>query len=484
MSARERGSELAFVHMFDYDERMSSVAVLEPTASVVAEGARRTLLARLAWLHRHIDRIADAAETEGALIGATEVAEVERAIRRLEGVKLGLVARADREQAHRRHGATSTSAWLADLTRSGGASASAQVSLAAALDGGLDATRSALGAGEVSAQSAAIIAQAMRDLPEDLTAQDRLSVESALVRDARRLDPAKLRRRATLALADAHRSATEAAAHQEQLLVDQERRAYQCATISLYDRGDGTTKGEFVVPTGAAHALKKMLDAMTAPRRARRFTELNTEDTIAGELLGESAMAPGGRNDDWAALSWAERKGRAFTEILEHLPTDQLTGKVATTVIVTMTLEQVEAAAALATGAATPGVGAVTSDTGHQLSTSAARRLACNAGILPAVLGGASLPLDLGRQERLFSEAQRVALATRYTECAARGCDRPYAWTELHHDPPWSKGGPTDLDHAVPLCGAHHRLVHDPAFAHEVAHVEGALKEVRFTMRT
>lgn len=464
--------------------RMSNVAVLEPTASVVAEGPRRTLLARLAWLHRQIDRIADAVGTEAGLIGAGEVAEVERAIRRLEGVKLGLVARADREQAHRRHGATSTSAWLADLTRSGGASASAQVSLAAALDSGLDATRSALSAGEVSARSAAIIAQAMHDLPDDLTAQDRLSVESALVRDARRLDPAKLRRRATLALADAQRSAAEAAAHQERVLLDQERRAYQCASITFHDRGDGTTRGEFVVPTGAAHVLKKVLEAMTAPRRARRFTQESAEGSVADQLLDESATAPGGRNDDWAALSWAERKGRAFAEILEHLPTDRLTGRVAATVVVTMTLEQVEAAAALARESGVPSVGAVACDTGHQLSTSAARRLACNAGILPAVLGGASLPLDLGRQERLFSEAQRVVLATRYTECAALGCDRPYAWTELHHDPPWSRGGPTDLAHAIPLCGAHHRMVHDPAFAHEVAHVEGALKEVRFTMRT
>lgn len=462
---------------------MSSVAVLEPTAGAVAEGARRILLGRVAWLHRQIDRIADAVATESGLIGAGEVAEVERAIRRLEGVKLGLIARADREEAHRRHGATSTSAWLDGLTHAGGASASAQVALATALDGGLEATRSALGAGEVSARSASIIVQAMRELPADLTGRDRGRVEAALVRDARRLDPAKLRRRATLALADAQRSAAEAAAHQEQLLVDQERRAYQCATITLYDRGDGTTKGEFVVPTGAAHALKKVLEAMTAPRRARRFTQESAEDTIVAELLGESATAPGGRNDDWAALSWAEREGRAFTEILEHLPTDRLTGRVAATVVVTMTLEQVEAAAALARESGVPSVGAVACDTGHQLSTSAARRLACNAGILPAVLGGASLPLDLGRQERLFSEAQRVSLATRYTECAARGCDRPYAWTELHHDPPWSKGGPTDLDHAIPLCGAHHRLVHDPAFTHEVARGEGGEKEVRFTMR-
>ena len=73
-----------------------------------------------------------------------------------------------------------------------------------------------------------------------------------------------------------------------------------------------------------------------------------------------------------------------------------------------------ERAVETATGRAVafgPSVGAATCDTGHQHSTSEARRLACNAGLLPVVLGGASVPLDLGRQERFYSEAQRTALA-------------------------------------------------------------------------
>ncbi len=90
------------------------------------------------------------------------------------------------------------------------------------------------------------------------------------------------------------------------------------------------------------------------------------------------------------------------------------------------------------------------------------RRLACTAGIVPAVLDGESLPLDLGRARRFFTEAQHTALATRYTECATTDCDRPYAWCELHHEHPWSTGGHTTIDKAVPLCGFHHHRVHDP----------------------
>ena len=62
---------------------MSSVAVLEPTAGAVADGARRTLLGRVAWLHRQIDRIADAVATEAGLIGGGEVAEVDEELDRL-----------------------------------------------------------------------------------------------------------------------------------------------------------------------------------------------------------------------------------------------------------------------------------------------------------------------------------------------------------------------------------------------------------------
>jgi hypothetical protein len=123
-------------------------------------------------------------------------------------------------------------------------------------------------------------------------------------------------------------------------------------------------------------------------------------------------------------------------------------------------------------------------DTGGDLSASEARRLACTAGIVPAVLGGASLPLDLGRANRFFTEHQRVALATAYDSCAAIDCDRPFAWAELHHQDPWASGGSTDLHLAVPLCGHHHRRVHDPGYHHRIDTDAGGTKTVTFTRRT
>jgi hypothetical protein len=77
------------------------------------------------------------------------------------------------------------------------------------------------------------------------------------------------------------------------------------------------------------------------------------------------------------------------------------------------------------------------------------------------VYGGASVPLDFGRESRWHSKAQRIALSGSYDTCAAEGCARPFAWTEIHHPEAWANGGRTDLDNALPLCGWHHRRAHD-----------------------
>jgi hypothetical protein len=76
------------------------------------------------------------------------------------------------------------------------------------------------------------------------------------------------------------------------------------------------------------------------------------------------------------------------------------------------------------------------------------------------VLGRKSAPLDLGRAARLFSPAQKIALAARDGGCVFPGCERPPGWTEAHHVTPWSMGGETDLSNGALLCGSHHRLIH------------------------
>jgi len=62
-----------------------------------------------------------------------------------------------------------------------------------------------------------------------------------------------------------------------------------------------------------------------------------------------------------------------------------------------------------------------------------ARLLACDARVIPAVLGGESEVLDLGRETRLATTPQRRALGLRDRGCVFPGCTRPSNWCQAHH---------------------------------------------------
>jgi len=98
---------------------------------------------------------------------------------------------------------------------------------------------------------------------------------------------------------------------------------------------------------------------------------------------------------------------------------------------------------------------AVTSG-GIPLSPSEARTALCTAGIYPLVLNGTSLPLDLGRTQRLFSKAQGRAIRAAYRGCSYPGCSMPAQRCELDHLDPWEKGGRTDIAAADLNCPIHH----------------------------
>ena len=89
------------------------------------------------------------------------------------------------------------------------------------------------------------------------------------------------------------------------------------------------------------------------------------------------------------------------------------------------------------------------------------RRLACEADILPMVLGTAGELLDLGRTTRLATPAQRLALWHRDRGCTYPGCSIPPTWCEAHHVTHWCDGGATDLTNLALLCGRHHTVVHE-----------------------
>ena len=91
-------------------------------------------------------------------------------------------------------------------------------------------------------------------------------------------------------------------------------------------------------------------------------------------------------------------------------------------------------------------------DAGELLAPETVRRLACDAMIIPTVLGSDGEVLDLGQQVRLFTAAQTRRLWLRDRHCTYPGCDMPGQWCDAHHLVHWADGGPSDLSNAALLC--------------------------------
>lgn len=111
--------------------------------------------------------------------------------------------------------------------------------------------------------------------------------------------------------------------------------------------------------------------------------------------------------------------------------------------------------------AAERGVHVGQTSAGAALGAATIRRLACDALIIPTVMGGDSQVLNVGRTRRTATAAQRSALEHRDEHCVFPGCDRPSNWCQVHHLKPWRQGGRTDLDNLALLCSTHHHMVHE-----------------------
>jgi hypothetical protein len=101
--------------------------------------------------------------------------------------------------------------------------------------------------------------------------------------------------------------------------------------------------------------------------------------------------------------------------------------------------------------------------TGHdvELPIETIRRMACEAEIIPVVLGSNGVVLDVGRATRLASRYQRKALEVMYPTCAIPQCCVPHSQCQPHHIRYWRDDGSTDMNNLIPLCSSHHRSVHE-----------------------
>jgi hypothetical protein len=390
-----------------------------------------------------------------ATLSGTELAELTVGLAeqqsRMAAWQLSVAAEADRRKVAVETGDTDTAAWLARLTTESREIAAGGLWLAQKLDTTYVATRAALAAGTLRIDQAHVIVRAAEKAPKQATAPQIAEAEELLVGKATGLGNRSGRPMAAKQLRVVARRMFEnisvelADEHEAAELERESDRAEIETWFTLHDHGDGTFRGQFVIPELHGSLLRSYLERLTAPRMTR-FPKGDQPHAVDATLPSE--------------VKWSEKLGQGFIELIEHLPTDGHPDHNGIGLVVRIDHDKLTGE--LSSAGVLPGGADL--DAGVRISARDARRLACNAGIIPAVLGGKSQPLDLGRTRRLHSGAQRRALAALHLTCAIATCERRFAWTEIHHLHPWSHGGATDLADALPLCGHHHRRVHDSGF--------------------
>lgn len=330
-----------------------------------------------------------------------------------------------------RDGARDIGGWLVAAMPVDGRTARSDARLAAAMHRWL-LVADALAEGRVTLEQARVIVAALDRVADVLTSEQRAEAEGLMVTEAKELDPRRLAvlgRRLQAVVGQDDGQAAEAL-----LLAEEEQGAAELTSLTIRPQGDGTTRITGTVADAVAVRLRTCLEAFAQPRK--------------------QALDADGRRAPYARLL-----GQALGDLLEHLDPADLPhhGGDATTVFVTMTLDQLRSELATASfGLAHDAV-----------TATEARRLACEAGIVPVVMGGAGEVLDVGRRQRLHTPSMRKAIRVRDRTCRAEGCDVVGTWCDVHHLNSWASGGVTSVENGILLCSHHHHRMHDPRYQAE-----------------
>ena len=287
----------------------------------------------------------------------------------------------------------------------------------------LPTTAAAVADHAIGAADVAVIRSVLARIPAHVPAEQRGEVEAELARHARTLDAGQLAvlGKRILAYLDQDGPCPKDAPETRRWL-------------RLRDRDGGCELAGWL-DREAAEILRSALSPLAAPRPA---TDVEVD------------LRTGMQRD---ADALVELAARALSD--GELPTE---GGERPQVVVTVSLPVLQGrlgSASLALG------GPITADI--------ARRIACDAEIIPVVLGSRGEPLDVGRASRTVLAAIRRAVIVRDRGCAFPGCSVPARWCDIHHVINWADGGPTGVGNCVALCGRHHRLIHHSDWRIEMA---------------
>jgi hypothetical protein len=313
-------------------------------------------------------------------------------------------------RAYLSSGAPDAVAWLKEVGRMSGGAAADRVRVAEKLDQ-LPTMSSALRQGDISFGQAAVIARAA----EDVGAEAASKLAELAIAAAARLGPGELRQYTDRLQCELNREAFE----------KDRRKAFERRRCDIGQAPDGMfdLDGRFSADDGAL--IHRAIDA------------------LVGEPAADDQRTPRQRRAD--AVAEMARRALAGGGDLG------LGGERAQLVVV----------APLSTLRREAGAPPGEIDWQFPVPAETLRRLSCDSTLVPAVVDDHGDPLHLGRAVRTMPPAVRRALALKYKGCGFPSCVRPLAWCDGHHIKHWADGGETSKDNGVPLCGHHHRLVHE-----------------------
>ncbi|MEP6843076.1 MAG: DUF222 domain-containing protein, partial [Pseudolysinimonas sp.] len=223
-------------------------------------------------------------------------------------------------------------------------------------------------------------------------------------------------------------------------IIDRERAARAARELRVTRLRDGSVRIVWQLDPIEGSVVSEIYDRATSPRRGgpRFVADAERAQAIADDSRSTEQLA----SDTFYEL---------LTAGAEVQPS-HLLGRGAPAVRVTVTETQLTARA---------GYGRL-QRTQQPVSMETIERLACSQGTVAVVFDEHGQPLDVGREQRLFTARQRVALAERDGGCRWPGCERPPSWSEAHHVEHWHRdGGRTDVADGLLLCKHHHLLLHD-----------------------
>jgi Domain of unknown function (DUF222)/HNH endonuclease len=390
-------------------------------------GGQLASLGEVLWSARNDDELVDV------------VAHVAQLRAMLTGLEARAVAEVDARGIAKSHlGWSSTGDWLTHLGGLRRGHGRRVVRRARALVAERTDLLAALSDGTVSPDQAEVIVEAVDQLPGSPFLRRR--GERHLLSQAMHFDATDLGRagRHLVHVIDPDRAERRL----EAALDREERAAHTGRFLAISDDGAGGVrlKGRGSVEDGAI--LRATLLPLTAPRPSAE-----TEAAPTGLQAHEEPDSPGRDRRDHGARAWDALVTTAQHSLDTELP--HASHGARPRVAVMLDLDSLAA-----------GLGRGVTDDGLELSAATIRRLACDATIIPVVLGGPSAVLDVGREQRLVTPAMWNALVARDRHCAFPGCTRPPVMCHAHHVTHWSQGGSTALDNLVLLCGHHHRTIH------------------------